>query len=197
MRRCSACSRIRRSNALVSNFAGQWLFLRNLQSARPDGPTFPNFDDNLRQAYRRETEMLFESIMRENRSVVDLLNANYTFVNERLARQYGIPNVYGSQFRRVTLTDPARFGLAWTGQRTDGNLVSESDLAGAARQMDHGKHHGHAAAGAPAGSAASQGKRRRREAPLGSRTDGTASRKSSLRDLPCGDGSAGLFAREF
>ena len=104
-----------RSNALVSNFAGQWLFLRNLQSARPDGPTFPNFDDNLRQAYRKETEMLFESIMRENRSVVDLLNANYTFVNERLARQYGIPNVYGSQFRRVTLTDPARFGLLGQG----------------------------------------------------------------------------------
>jgi hypothetical protein len=104
-----------RSNALVSNFAGQWLFLRNLASARPDGPTFPNFDDNLRQAYRRETEMLFESIMRENRSVVDLLNANYTFVNERLAKQYGIPNVYGSQFRRVTLTDPARFGLLGQG----------------------------------------------------------------------------------
>jgi hypothetical protein len=104
-----------RSHALVSNFAGQWLFLRNLQSARPDGPTFPNFDDNLRQAYRRETEMLFESIMRENRSVVDLLNANYTFVNERLAKQYGIPNVYGSHFRRVTLTNPARFGLLGQG----------------------------------------------------------------------------------
>jgi hypothetical protein len=104
-----------RSSAMVSNFAGQWLFLRNLQSARPDGPTFPNFDDNLRQAYRHETEMLFDSIMRENRSVVELLTANYTFVNERLARQYGIPGVYGSQFRRVTLTDPARFGLLGQG----------------------------------------------------------------------------------
>ena len=104
-----------RSQALISNFAGQWLFLRNLQSARPDGPTFPNFDDNLRQAYRHETELLFESIMRENRSVVDLLSANYTFVNERLAKQYGIPNVYGSQFRRVTLTDPVRWGLLGQG----------------------------------------------------------------------------------
>lgn len=104
-----------RSQAMVNNFAGQWLFLRNLQSARPDGPTFPNFDDNLRQAYRKETEMLFESIMRENRSVVDLLTANYTFVNERLAKQYGIPNVYGSQFRRVTLSDPARYGLLGQG----------------------------------------------------------------------------------
>jgi len=104
-----------RSQAMVSNFAGQWLFLRNLQSARPDGPTFPNFDDNLRMAFRRETEMLFENVMRENRSVVDLLSANYTFVNERLAKHYGIPNVYGSQFRRVTLTDPARFGLLGQG----------------------------------------------------------------------------------
>src|SRR4029078_4595278 len=81
-----------RSSALVSNFAGQWVFLRNLQSGRPDGPTFPNYDDNLRQAMRRETEMLFDSIMRENRSVVDLLGANYTFVNERLAKHSCIAN---------------------------------------------------------------------------------------------------------
>ena len=71
----------------------------------PTRDEFPNFDDNLRQAFRRETELFFESIMREDRSVLDLLTANYTFVNERLARHYGIPNVYGSQFRRVTLTD--------------------------------------------------------------------------------------------
>ena len=101
----------RRSDALVTNFAGQWLFLRNLQSARPDGELFPNFDDNLRQAFRRESELFFESIMRENRSVLDLLNANYTYVNERLARHYGIPNVYGTHFRRVTLTDDNRRGL--------------------------------------------------------------------------------------
>jgi hypothetical protein len=105
----------RRSQALVTNFAGQWLFLRNLQSARPDGETFPNFDDNLRQAFRRESELFFESIMRENRSVMDLLDANYTFVNERLARHYGIQNVYGTQFRRVTLTDDNRRGLLGQG----------------------------------------------------------------------------------
>jgi hypothetical protein len=105
----------RKSDALVRNFAGQWLYLRNLQSVQPDGHEFPNFDDNLRQAFRRETEMFFESIVRENRSILDLLTANYTFVNERLARHYGIPNVYGSHFRRVTLADQTRMGLLGQG----------------------------------------------------------------------------------
>jgi hypothetical protein len=94
-----------RSRALVANFAGQWLYLRNLPSAAPDTQVFPDFDDNLRQALRRETELLFETIIREDRSVVDLLAARYTFVNERLARHYGIPNVYGSHFRRIELDE--------------------------------------------------------------------------------------------
>jgi cytochrome c551/c552 len=93
-----------RSHELVKNFAGQWLQLRNLPSTAPITQLFPDFDDNLRQGFRTETEMFFESILREDRSVADLLNADYTFVNERLARHYGIPNVYGSQFRRVKLT---------------------------------------------------------------------------------------------
>jgi hypothetical protein len=101
----------RRSQALTNNFAGQWLFLRNLQSSRPDNKTFPDFDDNLRQAFRKETELFFESIMREDHNVVDLLTADYTFVNERLARQYGIPNIYGTHFRRVKLADERRRGL--------------------------------------------------------------------------------------
>jgi len=104
-----------RAEALVQNFAGQWLFLRNLQSHLPDNKAFPDFDHNLRQAFRRETELLFDSIMREDRNVLDLLNANYTFVNERLARHYGIPNVYGSRFRRVALTDENRRGLLGQG----------------------------------------------------------------------------------
>ena len=91
-----------RSQSLVSNFAEQWLYLRNLASTTPDMRLFPDFDDNLRQAFRRETELFFESIVREDRSVLDLLRANYTFVNGRLAKHYGIPNVYGSRFRRVT-----------------------------------------------------------------------------------------------
>ena len=90
-----------RSRALVNNFAEQWLYLRNLSSMTPDMRLFPDFDDNLRQAFREETELFFESIMREDRSVLDLLRANYTFVNERLAKHYGIPNVYGSRFRRI------------------------------------------------------------------------------------------------
>ncbi|HEX4997001.1 MAG TPA: DUF1592 domain-containing protein [Terriglobia bacterium] len=104
-----------RSQALVDNFAGQWLFLRNLQSARPDGKTFPNFDDTLRQAFRKETELFVASVIREDRPTLDLLTADYTFVNERLARHYGIPNVYGSHFRRVTVTDEARRGLLGQG----------------------------------------------------------------------------------
>jgi hypothetical protein len=100
-----------RASALVENFAGQWLFLRNLQSARPDVEEFPDFDDNLRQAMRRETELLFEHIMREDRSVNELLTADYTFLNERLARHYGVADVYGSHFRRVPVADEARRGL--------------------------------------------------------------------------------------
>jgi mono/diheme cytochrome c family protein len=105
-----------RSDALVSNFAGQWLQLRNLESkVAPDLLMFPDFDDNTRRAFRRETEMLFGHILRENRSVLELLNADYTFVNERLAKHYGIPGVYGERFRMVKLTDPNRFGLLGQG----------------------------------------------------------------------------------
>ena len=104
-----------RSSALVDNFAGQWLQLRNVRSVLPNSDEFPDFDDNLRQAFRRETELLFESIIREDRNVLDLLRADYTFVNERLARHYGIPDVYGSRFRRVTVTDEARRGLLGKG----------------------------------------------------------------------------------
>ena len=92
-----------RAEALSVNFAGQWLNLRGMQSAGPLPTIYPDFDDPLRQAMRREVELLFDSIVREDRSMVDLLTADYTFVNERLAKHYGIPHVYGSQFRRVTL----------------------------------------------------------------------------------------------
>src|SRR6185436_15676103 len=89
-----------RAQALVDNFAGQWLLLRQLDDV---SPATKAFDGKLRQAFRRETELLFETILREDRSVVDLLNADYTFVDERLARHYGIPNVRGSRFRRVRI----------------------------------------------------------------------------------------------
>ncbi len=97
---------------LVRNFGDQWLHLRNLDSVTPDLRLFPDFDDNLRQAFRRETELHFETVLREDRSVLALLKADYTFLNERLARHYGIPNVHGSQFRRVALDrDSVRGGL--------------------------------------------------------------------------------------
>jgi len=87
----------------VTNFASQWLRLRNLDSVTPDMRLFPDFDDNLRQAFRKETELFFDSILREDRSALDLLRADYTFLNERLAKHYGVPQVYGSRFRRVSL----------------------------------------------------------------------------------------------
>ncbi len=92
-----------RSDALINNFAAQWLYLRNLKATSPVATSYPDWDDQLRYAFRRETELLFESVMREDRSILDFLTADYTFVNDRLAKHYGIPNIYGSQFRRVTL----------------------------------------------------------------------------------------------
>ena len=104
-----------KSRAIVDNFAGQWLQLRNVRNVQPNSDLFPDFDDNLRQAFKRETELFFESVMREDRPVLDLMTANFTYVNERLARHYGIPGIYGSRFRRVTLTDERRFGLLGKG----------------------------------------------------------------------------------
>ena len=85
---------------LSENFAGQWLHTRNLRNVAPNTDEFPDFDDDLRDAFQREAELFFDSIVREDRNVLDLLTADYTFVNERLAKHYGIPNVYGSHFRK-------------------------------------------------------------------------------------------------
>jgi Protein of unknown function (DUF1592)/Protein of unknown function (DUF1588)/Protein of unknown function (DUF1585)/Protein of unknown function (DUF1595) len=104
-----------RSEALTANFAGQWLQLRNVSNVQPNSDEFPDFDDNLRHAFRRETELFFDSIVKEDRSILDLLTADYTFVNERLARHYGIPDIYGSHFRRITIHDDARRGLLGQG----------------------------------------------------------------------------------
>jgi len=104
-----------KSDALVTNFAGQWLHIRNLRSATPDKNDFPNFDHTLRQAFERELDLFVGSIIREKRSVLELLTADYTFVNERLALHYGIPNVFGSHFRRVGGLDETRRGLLGKG----------------------------------------------------------------------------------
>ena len=104
-----------KAESLVTNFASEWLFLRNLQSVNPANEDFPNFDENLRQAFRQETEMFVGSVFHEDRNVLDLLTADYTFVNERLAKHYGIPNIYGSQFRRVPVAQDERRGLLGQG----------------------------------------------------------------------------------
>ncbi|MDA1091962.1 MAG: DUF1592 domain-containing protein [Acidobacteria bacterium] len=104
-----------RSSALVTNFAEQWLFLRDVDTKEPDAGFFPGFDENLRQAFRTETALFVDSVLRDDRSVLDLLTANHTFVNERLAKHYGIPHVYGSHFRRVELEDSRRRGLLGQG----------------------------------------------------------------------------------
>jgi hypothetical protein len=104
-----------KADALTTNFADQWLYLRNLRNMQPNSESFPDFDDNLRQAFQSEAELFFQSIVKEDRNVLDLMTADYTFLNERLAQHYGVPNIYGSQFRRVTLTDDARRGLLGKG----------------------------------------------------------------------------------
>jgi len=104
-----------KSDALIQNFAGQWLYLRNLKNFQPNSLEFPDFDDNLRQAFQKETELFFASVMHEDRNVLDLMTADYTFLNERLAKHYRVPGIYGSHFRRVTLKDDARRGLLGKG----------------------------------------------------------------------------------
>ncbi len=104
-----------RADALVTNFAGQWLYVRAVAEKRPDSDAFPDFDDSLRQSFQKETELFFQNILREDRSVMELLDAKYTFLNERLAEHYNIPNVYGSQFRKIELSDPNRGGLLGQG----------------------------------------------------------------------------------
>jgi len=123
-----------RSATLAKNFAGQWLWLRKLSHATPDPYLFPYFDDNLRQAMQEETELFFDSQVREDHSVSDLLKANYTFLNEPLAKHYGIPNVYGDHFRRVTLTDERRMGLL--GQ---GSILTVSSYANRTSPVIRGK----------------------------------------------------------
>jgi hypothetical protein len=100
-----------RARALGANFAGQWLYLRNLKAKYPIDDIFPDFDDNLRKSMQRETEMLFETVVLEDRSALTLLNADFTFMNERLAKHYGMPGIYGDQMRRVTVRDEYRKGL--------------------------------------------------------------------------------------
>jgi mono/diheme cytochrome c family protein len=123
-----------RSDALAENFAGQWLQLRTIEGSAPDEFLFPNFGENLRRDFRRETELFFGSIVRENKSVLDFISADYTFVNERLAKHYDFPNVYGSYFRRVHIPDENRRGLL--GQ---GSFLTTTSLADRTTVVGRGK----------------------------------------------------------
>jgi hypothetical protein len=124
-----------RSSNLASNFAGQWLLLRNLDSVSPDPRQYPDFDDNLRQAFRQETELLFDSVLREDRSVLDLLTPDYTFLNERLAKHYGIPGVYGSRWRRVDLEPSSQRG----GLLRQGSILAVTSYATRTSPVIRGK----------------------------------------------------------
>jgi hypothetical protein len=117
----------KRSKAIVDNFAGQWLYLRNLPAATPNLDMFPDFDEGLRQDMRRETELFFGSIIHQDRSVLTLLNADYTYLDERLAKHYGIPNVYGSHFRKVMLGDQAPIRGGLLGQGSILTVTSHND----------------------------------------------------------------------
>jgi hypothetical protein len=125
-----------KSESLITNFTGQWLGVRSLKTSEPVVNLFPDFDDNLRAAYQHETELFFGSIVRQDRSILDLLTANYTFVNERLAKQYGIPNIYGSQFREVTL--PADLDMR-RGLLGKGALLTETSNAARTSPVTRGK----------------------------------------------------------
>jgi hypothetical protein len=124
-----------RSRALVTNFAAQWLNLRNLDSVTPDGRLFPDFDDNLRQAFRRETELLFEDVIDADRSVLELIKSDHTWLNERLAKHYGIPNVYGTRFRRVALAPGDNRG----GLLRQGSVLTVSSYATRTSPVIRGK----------------------------------------------------------
>jgi hypothetical protein len=125
-----------RSAALIRNFSGQWLNLRALDTVQPNPSVYPDFDDNLRAAFRREVELLFDTIVHDDRSVLDLLNGDYTYVDERLARHYGIPNVYGSRFRRVSLGDDFEMRRGLLGK---GALMSVTSQATRTSPVTRGK----------------------------------------------------------
>ena len=157
--------------------------MRALDDIDPDPIIFPNFDDSLRAAFRREMELFVDSILREDRSVLDLLTADHTFVNERLALHYGIPNVRGDRFRRVTLTDPEPVGAAGQGRRPADDVLRQPHGAGAARRLDSGEPARHAAVAAAARCGSVSGEQGRREGALGARDHGSST-GPSRRAMP-------------
>ena len=182
--------------AFVRNFAGQWLFLRNLDASAPVQSVFPDFDDALRQGFRRETELFVESIVREDRSALDLLRADYTFVNERLARHYGLPNIRGSHFRRVTLP-PANPRRGLLGQ---GSVLTVTSYPDRTSPVVRGKWILENLLGTPPPpplpNVPPLKATDERPGAVDAAADGAASRQPGVRELPRDDGPAGPLARE-
>ena len=176
----------------------QWLRLNDVDAVLPDAVAYPYFDRTLGEAFIKETELFFDSLVREDRSVLDLLTADYTFVNERIARHYGIPNVTGNAFRRVTLPDERR-GILDAWQHPGADLGGRSHLAGDARQVGDGSAAGLAAAAAAAQRAAARRDQGRGggQAAVGARAHGRAPQEPAVHVVPPRDRSAGPRAREF
>ena len=195
--RYAACwpTRGRRTSSPTS--PSQWLHLRNLDSITPDMRLFPDFDDNLRQAFRQETELFVDSVIREDRSVLDLLRANYTFVNERLAKHYGIPNVYGSRFRRVTFGEdaPTRRTAA-AGQHSARHVLCDAHVAGDSRQVDSRQLLGVPPPPPPPNVPALDDVKTVEAERADARAAGRASGESDVRGLSPADGSGRLRAGE-
>ncbi len=187
-----------RSEALSTRFASQWLRLQDVEKVRPDHHFYSYWDTTLSQAMVRETELFVDSLIREDRPVTDLLTADHTFVNERLAKHYGIPNILGDEFRRVTIADVEPPRRARPGQRAAADLDRRSHLAGAARQVGDGSAARLAAAAAAAQRAAArrdQGRRRRQDA-VDARAHGEAPQEPGVHLVPPRDRSARPGARE-
>ena len=189
-----------KASALVENFGDQLLYLRNLPATSPDGLYYPDWDDELRKGFRRETELLFQSIIQENRNVVDLLTADYTFLNERLAKHYGIPE----HLRLAVPAGDSRTGsrvpprVARSGQRSLADLGAEfPHFARQARCLGAGEHPGYASARAASERAASRRHEGRQENNDAPRADDSASIDGALRELPQTDGSHWLRTRKF
>ena len=176
----------------ASRFAAQWLRLQDLDKINPDVRVYPDFDDQLKTSMLRETELFFRHIVREDRPVLDLFSADYTFVDERLAKHYRIPGVVGSQFRKVPYPDDAAARTAGARQHPDVDVTRRSNLAGSSRQVGAGSAARHAAAAPSAERAGSRsdGGGGRRAAAHGARAPGTTPREPRLRVVPSHDRSA-------
>ena len=178
-----------RSEAMTKNFASQWLHLQNLKAVQPDAFVYPNFDKNLALSMQRETQLLFGSIMREDRSMLDLLTAKYTYVDELLAKHYGIPNVLGSRFRRVEITDENRVGLLG-----HGSILTMTSISNRTSPVARGKYVMEVLLGTPPPSPppndpAIEGSGRvYRQGDVGAPEDGGASRQCGVRGVPQDDG---------